>query len=121
MKKNYEKESLENAKKELAQAIRDNIADKRMKKNLSQQAVADAIGISYQAYQKYEDSKKPSLPNLLNLKKLSEFYNVSLDELVSKESNEIEQLKGMLLSYPDDLRSQIINHILELVRLFKNN
>lgn len=50
---------------------------------LTQQQVADALGIQRSAYAYYEiDKTAPKLPTLSNIAKL---YNISIDELVNEE------------------------------------
>ena len=52
----------------------------RLENNLSQQAVADEIGIALRTYQYYERGQRE--PMLTTLIALADFYDLSLDELV---------------------------------------
>ena len=52
----------------------------RLENNLSQQAVADEIGIALRTYQYYERGQRE--PMLATLIALADFYDLSLDELV---------------------------------------
>ena len=55
----------------------------RKERNLSQEAVADAIGIKSRTYQNYEyGSRLPPLPTLIAL---ADLYQLSLDELVCRD------------------------------------
>lgn len=61
--------------------IRQFIIDLRKKNNLTQQELATKLGITYQAVSKWENGK--SIPDIAILMRLSEFYDVSLDELLN--------------------------------------
>lgn len=57
----------------------------RLKTKTRPEELAKIMCISLQAYYKYE--KGTNEPNIENLCKLADFYNVSLDYLVSREKN----------------------------------
>lgn len=54
----------------------------RKKRNMTQQQVADAIGIGMQAYSYYEKEERD--PSPVTLCKLADFFNVSIDELLGR-------------------------------------
>ena len=54
----------------------------RLENNLSQQAVADEIGIALRTYQYYERGQRELM--LTTLIALADFYDLSLDELVCR-------------------------------------
>ena len=54
----------------------------RLENNLSQQAVADEIGIALRTYQYYARGQRE--PMLTTLIALADFYDLSLDELVCR-------------------------------------
>lgn len=56
----------------------------RERRHLKQRAVAKQIFVSPQSYSAYEKGKR--LPNILILVRLSRFYRISLDYLVTGES-----------------------------------
>lgn len=56
----------------------------RKQKGLSQEAVADAVGVSRQAVSKWE--RDESLPDLDNVKILCYLFGISIDWLVNEES-----------------------------------
>lgn len=56
----------------------------RKQKGLSQEAVADAVGVSRQAVSKWE--RDESLPDLDNVKILCCLFGISIDWLVNEES-----------------------------------
>ncbi len=62
----------------------------RKKNNLSQEELAEKIGVSRQAISKWESGT--SLPEIEKLISLSEYFNVSIDYLV-KEQAEDEQIE----------------------------
>jgi len=63
-----------------------NLKDLRVKRNLTQQQVADAIGCSVIVYSRYErETRQPSIDMLI---KLSDLFGVTIDYLVGKEQVE---------------------------------
>jgi transcriptional regulator with XRE-family HTH domain len=66
--------------------IANRLCEIRKKKGLSQEALAEHIGVSRQAISKWERAE--SSPDIETLIHLAQLYNVTLDELVSpNESN----------------------------------
>lgn len=59
--------------------------------NLTQQQVADALGIKRSAYAYYETGK--SMPKLPVLKLIAKLYNLSLDMLLDNLFNDTEEFK----------------------------
>ncbi len=55
----------------------------RTERNVKQQELIQAIGISLRAYQYYERGKRE--PSLSTLIALADFYDLSLDELACRE------------------------------------
>lgn len=66
----------------------------RTKKKLSQEKVAELVGVSRQAVTKWENNQ--TVPNSNNLITLASIYGVSLDELVT-ETQEDEKSKNPIL------------------------
>ena len=62
----------------------------RLNKKLSQKEMADLLGITRQGYGKYEnaDEKYSSQPDFRTLKKLSDFFGVSIDYLLTGEDQQ---------------------------------
>jgi len=57
----------------------------RVQNNVTQQKVADALGVTVGNVQKFEyGTAKPKLENVI---KLADFFNVSLDYLVGRTDN----------------------------------
>lgn len=67
-------------------SLGENIYRLRTERNLSQEELADALGISRQSVSKWEnDSAVPELEKLL---KLSEIFDITLDELVGRDAQQ---------------------------------
>lgn len=91
----------------------------RKSKKLSQQAVADLLGISATAYQNYEYGKTEL--NYTGLRKLADFYGVSTDYLLGREKPKPKkmtltdaELEAALLeayrTFPEDVRRDFLDH-----------
>lgn len=76
-----------------------NLKKLRNEYNVSQQQLADVIGVSQQSINKYENHNIE--PDIDTLKKMADFFNTSIDYLVGYETNKTE-----------------FNHTQELLRLF---
>jgi AbrB family looped-hinge helix DNA binding protein len=63
--------------------FKDNLTALRKENNLSQEALADRLGISRQTLSKYETGE--SLPDIEKCRKIAEVFEVSLDDLVNYE------------------------------------
>lgn len=61
------------------------ISDLRKKNNLTQQSLANLLGVTYQAVSKWENGK--SIPDIMILKEISKHFNVSIDELIEGEKS----------------------------------
>jgi transcriptional regulator with XRE-family HTH domain len=60
-----------------------NLAFLRKKKGMSQQYVADALGINQKRYAAWEENRNE--PGILNLITLSQFFKLSIDDLLLKD------------------------------------
>ena len=65
--------------------ISKNIAILRKRENISQEKLAEEIGVSRQTIAKWEAGE--SVPDVIYSSHLADFFDVSLDELVHLESN----------------------------------
>jgi DNA-binding XRE family transcriptional regulator/uncharacterized phage-associated protein len=74
------------------------IKEFRIKKGLSQEQVAQAIGVSRPTYTAIEAGKKENL-DLDEAQKLASFFGITLSELASGTIEDIEKYKQMILSY----------------------
>jgi transcriptional regulator with XRE-family HTH domain len=73
------------------------IKDLRIKNNLSQEQVANAIGVSRPTYTGIESGKQPLGIDEAN--KLASLYSIGVDALLSGRIPDIEKYKHMILSY----------------------
>lgn len=62
----------------------------RTKSSFTQEKVAEEIQVSRQTISNWENEK--SYPDIISVIKLSDFYNISLDELLKGDSKMIEHL-----------------------------
>lgn len=60
--------------------LSDNLVLLRQLKRLSQEEIADVIGISRQSYAKWEQGE--TIPDIEKCDKLAKFYGISIDDLV---------------------------------------
>jgi transcriptional regulator with XRE-family HTH domain len=70
----------------------------RIKKGLTQEEVAKAIGVSRPTYTAIEAGKKQNI-NLDEAQRFSNFFGIGLSEFVSGTVENIEKYKQMMLSY----------------------
>ena len=66
--------------------FKDNLISLRKMNKLSQEELADKIGVSRQTLSKYETGE--SLPDIATSRELAEVFGVSLDDLVNYDSRE---------------------------------
>ena len=71
--------------------LADNLVILRNIKGLTQEAVAEAIGISRQSYSKWEQGE--TIPDVEKCDKLAKFYGVTIDSLVN-QSDKIGNVKS---------------------------
>lgn len=62
-----------------------NLKEARKKSGLSQETVAEKLGVSRQTISKWETNE--TLPDIYQSKKLSKLYNLSLDELIEFDTD----------------------------------
>ena len=65
------------------------IKELRKKNNLTQNELADKFGVTYQAVSKWENGK--SIPDVSILKEIGKEYNVSIDEILNENKNNIKK------------------------------
>ena len=74
----------------MKQTIGKNIYDLRKKRNMTQDELAEKMGVSSQAVSKWE--KDLSIPDLSILIELSNYFHISLDELVKEKESTVDFL-----------------------------
>jgi len=72
-------------------AISEKIRNARVKSKLSQEEVCEKLSISRQTLSNWENDKY--LPDILSVIKMSQIYNMSLDELLKDEKEIINKLE----------------------------
>ncbi|MDE7087499.1 MAG: helix-turn-helix domain-containing protein [Clostridia bacterium] len=78
-------------KKQVRKSLGETLKEQRIKCNMKQEFVAEALGVSRQAVSKWETGyAEPSTSNLLALAKL---YGVSAEELLKNVSGSISEIK----------------------------
>ena len=82
------------------------IKELRQKLNLSQIEISQKLKIPQQTYCNYEIGR--SEPNINTLIKMADFFNVSIDELVGRETDMLN------LKFLDDDQSLIIKAVLRM-------
>ena len=95
--------------KDIKQVIAKNLANLRKNKKITQTELAEKFGYSDKAISKWENGD--TLPDIQTLYQLCEFYNVTLDFLVSEQSFD-EKIK-----YINHLNKRVIinNSLIELL------
>ena len=68
----------------------DNLIELRKLNNLSQEDIAEKIGVSRQTLSKYETGE--SLPDIERCKQLADIFGVTMDDLISYEKTDSENL-----------------------------
>ena len=80
------------------------LKDMRKKRDISQSEITKVICIPRTTYANYEN--KNCDPNISTLIKIADFYNISIDELVGRETDMIN------LNLLDDTRKALIKEII---------
>lgn len=101
------------------------LADTRKQRNLTMKEVAEAIGMKPDTYRNYESGRLE--PNLATLSKLADFYHVSTDYLLGRNTEEqsaLDELAGQFnmsllekkiveeyLALPDAMRGDLMDFL----------
>lgn len=80
-----------------------NLKELRSKKGISQQGLAEAIGISQQSVNKYENHKIE--PDIATLIKIADYFDVTLDYLVGRTD---ENGKNVQLSDSERIKEKYL-------------
>lgn len=84
--------------------IGDNLFQARKKAGLSQEKVAEKLGVSRQTISKWETDE--TIPDIFQSKKLATLYDISLDKLVDFDI-ELEKIENAIEKFNDDKNSKI--------------
>lgn len=111
------------------------LKDLRKAKGISQDQAANALGISLRAYQNYEYGQRE--PNIEMIFKLADFYGVSTDYLLGRDTGEPETLDKLAgefnmtalereilngyLALPKDMRGDLMEFLQKSVKKIMEN
>lgn len=76
----------------------------RKKRGLSQEEVAQKIGVSRQAISKWETNE--TIPDIYQSKKMAKLYNVSLDELIEFDVD-LQEIEEMIEKSDDKINEKV--------------
>ena len=98
--------------------LNENIANLRKKKDITQEELATAIGVTNQSVSKWESGQ--CCPDIALLPALADFFEVSIDELMgykSAKSNETLQIDSQVINRAiDDKFAPLISAALNILR-----
>ncbi|KVN60322.1 helix-turn-helix domain-containing protein [Burkholderia stagnalis] len=107
----------EQQKAVLVKAVGQTIASKRAAAGLSQERVAEALGITREAVSRMETGV--AVPSVVRLAELAEIFGCGIEELLTDASNrKIDQARkivDLLDGLPDDKRAALMSVIKQLV------
>lgn len=83
-------------------SIGKNIKNLRLERELTQERVAEAIGVSFQTISKWE--REESYPDITLLPSIASYFSVSCDELLGVDTNEKEEKIQQYMKLYDELR-----------------
>lgn len=93
--------------------LKNNIKNVREQKNLTQKNCADAFGITLRAWQTYEQGVSEPKNELLC--KIADFFNVSIDYLLGRETGEPEPIDQLASEFNmTALEKKILDNYLSL-------
>ena len=95
----------------------DNLKKIRKDNNLSQEQLAEELGVSRQAISKWESGS--SYPEMDKIIQMCNKFNLNIDDLLNKDITEIkgeEKVKNNINKYVDDF----LNFITDTINLFSN-
>ena len=81
-----------------------NLFNARKKSGLSQEAVAEKLGVSRQTISKWETDE--TLPDICQSKKLSVLYGLSLDELIDFDMD-VKKLEQVVKNTPEKVSQKV--------------
>ena len=100
-----------------------NLRNLREKYNLTQQQIADELGIQRPTYSRYEKGERQ--PNYNLLIKIADYFNISVDYLLGKEENsqsldeQLSEIEIALYSEVKELTDEQKQDILDYARFKK--
>ncbi len=102
--------------------INEKLKSLRQSKNLTQSEAANLLDISLSSYQKYERDKNSITPSLEALVKLADFYHVTTDYLLGRETGEPENIDRLASEFNmTALEKKILDNYLSLPKHMRTN
>ncbi len=92
-----------------------NLKSLRAIKGVSQQKAADYLNITKQGYSLYETGNRE--PDYETLLKLSEYFDVTVDELLNEDMSNIDKNLIILNRYAKKMRPENRKKLLEIVKV----
>ena len=81
-----------------------NLLNARKKSGLTQEEVAEKLGVSRQTISNWELDE--TLPDIFQSKKLAKLYNLSLDELIEFDSD-LKEIENTIINYNEEKMKKI--------------
>lgn len=81
-----------------------NLFNARKKSGLSQEEVAEKLGVTRQTVSKWETDE--TLPDIRQAKRMALLYNLSLDELISFDVD-VKQIEEMIEKTTDEIQNKV--------------
>ena len=116
--------------------INDRLKHLRTSRGLNQSEMAEILGISLSSYQKYEREKGCVTPSLDVLTRIADYYHVSVDYLLGRETGEpspLDELAGQFnmsllekkivenyLALPEKMRGDLMEFLARSVKEVQN-
>lgn len=99
--------------------IGENLKKLRMEKNVTQEMVAEYLGVTYQAVSRWENGA--AYPDIEMLPELARFFEVSLEELMGTENNRERLRHAIEESWMLDDRTEALARLRKLEREYPND
>lgn len=97
--------------------IADNLVMLRRKRGVTQEVVADFLGVSKASVSKWE--KGISLPDIAQIPRLASYYDITIDELMGYEAHlSVEQIREYYKRFAEDFSKCKFVEVMENVRDF---
>lgn len=85
-------------------SLGNNLYNARRKKGLSQETVADTLGISRQTVSKWETDE--TLPNVFQAKEMARLYELSLDDLMEYDAD-VQEIEKVIQNTSEETQKKI--------------
>lgn len=85
-------------------SLGNNLYKARRKKGLSQETVADTLGISRQTVSKWETDE--TLPNVFQAKEMARLYELSLDDLMEYDAD-VQEIEKVIQNTSEETQKKI--------------